>query len=263
MKKFTLVPLFILACLTFACGSNPSSAPEAAPEVETIVASTLQALTPAAPSAPVYQFENISIAIPAALGTGATPSKTDDVELPFINPSNGPMPQHTVLEISGYPLVRSARIMVFKASEYAAYTELTQKIINTLQTRTYETAQTAPEELTLGPLGPQTQSLSSENGHGLRYVTEILTAVVPVSNDQIFYYYQGVTNDGNYFVSAILPVNASVLVSNEVPFPDTGNAQDFDLYFAAVSKNLSDADPSEFQPALGLLDSLIQSITIQ
>ena len=263
MKKFPLVPLFILACLTAACGSNAASAPEAAPEVETIVASTLQALTPAPPSAPVYQFENISIAIPAALGTGATPTKTEDVELPFINPSNGPMPEHTVLEISGYPLVRSARIMVFKTSEYAAYSDLTQHIINTLQTRAYETAQPMPEELSLGPLSPQLLTLSPPNGHGLRYVTEILTAVVPVSNDQIFYYYQGLSNDGNYFISAILPINASVLVSNEVPFPDSGTAEDYDDYFAAVAKNLSDADPSEFQPDLGVLDSLIQSILIQ
>jgi hypothetical protein len=274
MKKL-ISTLFVLTLLTLACGS--STPPNAAnpSDVETIVAATLQARTPSGSASPVpiYQYENVSLTIPSDLGTGAAATKTNDVELPFINPSNGPMPQHTVLEINDYPLPRSSRIIIIKAAEYAAYSENTQKIIATLQSTQYQTGQPLPHELSVGPFNAKAQSLSFKNGHGLRYITEILMAVMPVSNDQVFYYYQGLTNDGTYFISARLPISAPFLSSDSnpdsplpvdgIPFPNSSNAQDFDSYYAAVTGKLNAADAGIFQPSLSSLDALIQSITIQ
>jgi hypothetical protein len=49
-----------------------------------------------------------------------------------------------------------------------------------------------------------------------------------------------------------------------VPFPDMtrADAAAFDAYFAAVINLLNMSDPNIFQPALSLLDALIQSISI-
>jgi hypothetical protein len=275
MKRKLFAPLLVMAILTFSCGSGSLPNVPDPSGVETIVAATLQSLTPvvSVPAVPTYQYENVSLTIPNDLGTGAIPTTTDEVELPFINPSNGPMPQHIVLEINGYPLARNSRIMVFKAAEYSAYSEITQQTISTLQSLQYQAGQPLPDELSVGPFNAQAQSLSFQNGHGLRYITEVLTAVLPISNDQIFYYYQGLTNDGAYYISAILPISAPFLISegnpdsslpvDGIPFPNSSNAQDFDSYYAAITEKLNTADAGIFKPSLSTLDTLIQSIAIQ
>ncbi len=270
MKRIIYIALSMIALVTLACGTGTLPNIPDQSGVETIVAATMQALTP---TFPVYRSENIAISIPNAVGTGITTTKTDNVELPFINPSNGPMPQHTVLEISGYPIGRQAYIMIFKASEYSSYTDLTRQTLTTLQTFQYQTGQPLPNELTLGPLNPQAQALTSENAHGLRYLAQIIIGVVPVANDQIFYYYQGLTNDGLYYISAVFPVNAPFLASNGdpsslpidgIPFPpDNAVAEELNTYYVAIGERLNHADPSIFQPSLNALDSIIQSITIQ
>ncbi len=271
MKRTIFVPMLAVALVTFACGSSTLSNTPDQSGVETIVAATMHALPS---SVPVYQFENVSISIPNSLGAGITPARTDDVELPFINPSNGPMPQHIVLDINGYAIGRKARIVIFKASEYSTYTDITQQAVTTLQTQPYQAGQPIAEALTLGPLNPQAKSFSSQNGHGLRYITEILTGVAPVSNDQVFYYYQGLTNDSLYYISAAFPISAAFLVADGNPasalpvdgiaFPrDNAGAEEFNAYYAAISERLNTADAGVFQPSLGSLDSMIQSISIQ
>jgi hypothetical protein len=233
------------------------------------------AISPVASTIPVI-FQNVSFAIPSELKIRTTPTNNTDVELPFINPSNGPMPEHIVFLLDTYPLQGTAKIMVFKAPEYAGYSEMTQKIVTTLQTLQYQAGQPISDDLKLGPFNAQARPLSFKNGQGLRFITEILTGVAPISNDHIFYYYQGITNDGAYFVSAVLPISAPFLASdgkpdspipsNGIPFPGYTNpnatAAEFDTYYSAVAEKLNTAAPDDFSPTLTTLDKMIQSLQI-
>ena len=297
MKNFRkVIFVFAIAGLILAC--DIASAPTTAPNpqsVATIVAGTIQAITAAAPlatqpastqSAPTQapqpaagipvSFQNVRLVIPNDLGAGANTVKNDDVEMPpFVNPSFGPMPQHIVITINGYPLAREARIAIFKASEYAGYADSTKITISELQSLNFQAGGKVPPDLG-STFTAQAGSVAIQNGHGLRYITEIMEAFVPISNDQIYYYYQGMTSDGAYFVMAVFPVSASflaptdradaVIPSNGIQFPPFSNPNatnnDINAYYDAVTQKMNAAAPNDFTPSITTLDALVQSITV-
>ena len=105
-------------------------------------------------------------------------------------------------------------------------------------------------------------------------LTEVLTGYAPINNQNIFYYYQGLSTDGKWFIQAIIPIQAAFLVADSdpnsvvpadgIPFPfDTVNdVNAFQNYYDAVKVKLDATDLSAFTPSLGLLDELIQSIHV-
>jgi hypothetical protein len=144
------------------------------------------------------------------------------VEFPYINPSNGDMPEHSRLVLIGYPLQDTLfrpQVHVFRASEYAQYTEYTGKIISALQASQFLDGQPLPEGLPDGPFNAHVRSVSFANGRGIRYLTQFDQAVMPVNNRELIYYFHGLTSDGSAYVQAILPVTAPFLAPNE--YPDT------------------------------------------
>ena len=306
MKNFQKI-IFVIAAasLILACGiaSAPATTAPDQQNISTVVAGTIQAITAATPttapaetaapaatspaaattaptqSAPQgtkVSFENISLVIPISLGSGANTITNDDVEMPpFVNPSNGPMPQHIVITINGYPLPREAKIAIFKASDYASYADSTNLTISALQSLNFQAGGEVPSDLG-STFMAEAAPVAIQNGHGLRYVTQIMEAAVPISNDQTYYYYQGMTNDKAYFVMAVLPVSASflaptggsdaVLPSDGIQFPPFSNPNatnnDINGYYDAVTQKMNTATPTNFTPSIADLDVLIQSITI-
>jgi hypothetical protein len=115
------------------------------------------------------------------------------------------------------------------------------------------------------------QSLAFQNGTGIRFLTQYAQAPYPVNNHSLFYTFQGITNDGVYYVSAILPINAvflspdgnpdTVLPADGVPF-DWNNFENDTAHFELVKQKLNATDPDAFTPSLTNLDALIQSIQI-
>lgn len=285
MRNFFLITMSILGMgVILACNlgtiatQNPTAPSVSNTAVSTPVAPPAETTAPTqnAPQSTKVSFENVSLVIPTDLGVGANTTKTDDVEMPpFVNPSNGPMPQHIVITLNGYPIGREARIAVFKASEYASYTGATENTISELQSLNFQAGGNIPPDLG-GTLETQASPVAIQNGHGLRYVTEIMGAYIPISNDQIYYYYQGMTNDGVYFVLAVLPINMSflaptydpdaVIPSGGIQFPPYSNpnatTDDIKAYYDAIKQKMNAAAPNDFTPSLATLDTLIQSITV-
>jgi len=119
--------IFVLVtCLLILSACLPVQPSTTVPNVETVVVQTLEAFTAAAPSPmpasrlPV-SYNNVSFSIPLELNASASPSTSTDVEFPAVNPSGGPMAEHVVFQFTNFPIQGDAKIMVFKASEYAAY----------------------------------------------------------------------------------------------------------------------------------------------
>jgi hypothetical protein len=242
-----------------------------------MVASTLQALTAAAPS-PTAQaiglpvsYNNISFNIPLELNASAAPSTNTDVEFPYINPSNGPMPEHVVFQITNYPVQGDAKIMVFKTSEYAAYGAPLQDAITALLAK-QDATQPLPKALAQGNFYAQAKQVSFKNGHGVRYLMQVLTNPAPITNQDLFYYYQGITNDGAYFVSVLLHVNAAFLVADGnqnsptspdgIPFNWGGDMSTFDKYLSDVTQKLNNTSAENYSPSLILLDKMIESMQV-
>ncbi len=285
MKK-VLPSLIVLILATLACGIGaPATVVPSDPHsVETLVAGTMQALTAAAPpptstpsGAPVSS-NGITFVIPTGLAVSASANSTSAVELPYINPSFGDMPQHTVFDLDNYAVQGTQyqpQVMVFRAAEYAQYTELTASIIAALQNLQYSAGQPLPESLPNGVFVAQAQPIQFQNGKGLRYLTQFDQSPLPVNNREMFYYFHGLTSDGQFYVQAILPLHSSLLVADEEPtsitppdgvqfdWTDIMNGYDaMPAYLEAVTRKLSAADPNSFTPTLSMLDALIQSINV-
>jgi hypothetical protein len=115
--------------------------------------------------------------------------------------------------------------------------------------------------------------ITFQNGSGVRFLTEYAQYNAPANNHEIFYHFQGVTQDGAYYVVAIFPITAPMLAETNdpaaalppggitYPYIDDPNA-DWDGYYGAVTSLLNATTPDAFTPMLNHLDLLIQSIKI-
>jgi hypothetical protein len=115
--------------------------------------------------------------------------------------------------------------------------------------------------------------ISFQNGSGIRFLTQYDQYNAPVNNYELFYHFQGVTNDGAYYIIAILPVTTQLLAEtsdpaaavppNGVTYPDINDIHaDWKGYYAAITDLLNATPGDYFTPTLGQLDALINSMVI-
>jgi hypothetical protein len=118
----------------------------------------------------------------------------------------------------------------------------------------------------------QVQGINFQNGRGLRYLTQAGQAAAPINNSGLFYYFQGLSEDGSYYIAAILPTGASYLVADEnptSPLPVDGIPFDFEnfdavpRYFETMTTTLNESSPTEFTPSIEVLDEFVESFLIQ
>ncbi len=291
-----IILTFATLAIIVAC-NLPSTAPTPTPQINvaTVVASTFQAVTavaqtsaaqatstltatstatPTVTASPTPQvlavnYANVNLSMPSNLASGTTNSTTTEVELPYINPSFGNMPQHTKIILNGYPIQGTnlqPQILVFRADDYSRYGEGNQQFISGLRTMHYQHGQPLPKSLPAGPFNAAVQSVNFVNGNGIRYLTQFDQSPLPVNNHELFYYFHGITNDGNYYIQVVLPIQAPFLASDNNPnSPVPRNGIPFhgdQSYFNAIEQQLNATPPDQFSPSLTALDALVQSITV-
>lgn len=286
--------LFVLSAVllvTLACISAQPTTP-AVPNVETIVAATVQALTFAAPpptsvpttppaNGPVISFENVSFILPEGVATNALSGT-----IPAANeePGWGTAPEHIKFELDGYTLYGNTfhkpQILVYPAQEYAALNEGAGRSMERLQAilngSTAPTAENLPgiAAFNAGQLfAAQIQVIRFANGSGVRFLTEYGQYFATANNVDLFYQFQGLTSDGKYYIIAILPASHPLLAFDEkpetappaggIPFPGYDNESALTTYYTDVVNLLNSAAPESFQPTLLNLDALIQSLSAQ
>ena len=105
------------------------------------------------------------------------------------------------------------------------------------------------------------------SGSGIRYLTEYAQYYAPVNNTDLFYTYQGLTGDGKYWISAILPINNPILPADAVNPPGGMSWEEFtanyQTYMADMINQLNSQTSESYSPNLAALDALVASITIQ
>jgi hypothetical protein len=190
-------------------------------------------------------------------------------------------PGHFQVMLDAYRLQGKSnqpQILIYPAVEYAtlvpAAFESMHRLRNILSSPTgSDQLPTVPSFSATQTFASNTQIISFQNGQGLRFLTEYAQYPAPANNNDLFYHFQGFTDDGEYYVIAILPISApmlpetsdpgAVLPNVGVPYPYFADPEaDMQLYYASVIDVLN-ATPSElFTPTLSQLDSLIQSMTI-
>lgn len=265
---FILLIFVLIAC-------NPAPAQEQ-PSVETIVAGTLQALTAAAPVATevngtLFTDDNISFVIPTGLATSATEEIVEE-SLPADDmPWWATYPEHRQYHLAGYALTdvfHRVDVYLYPIEEYVAMNEDVGKNIETLKSLIANPNQPLPERLPFLPTFNASQmfysnfgNMTFQNGSGIRYITGFSQFPHPISNIGMFYTFQGITNDGVYYVSAILPINVDFLVGYPTP-TDQGDFVFIESEVIRVIDQLNNTSSDSFTPKLTVLDTLIQSINV-
>jgi hypothetical protein len=220
----------------------------------------------------------VNFVFPPGLGDG-----TENEIVPLANDYNQ-WPRHVKLTLVDYPLSGTTaaiepQIMVFPANEFAQMGNCPQTEINGLKeilaTQHAELSQPLPctsvaDSLPFLPephaaqvFHAQEKFLAFKNGNGIRYIMQLSQARYPVIDVDSIYTFQGLTSDGKYYVSVILPVHLATL---EGALQSTDkiqimNDQQYSDYRNAMIGQINQTNAS-FNPSLESLDALVQSLLV-
>jgi hypothetical protein len=122
-------------------------------------------------------------------------------------------------------------------------------------------------------LGVQDKLVSFQNGKGQRAIVHYAQDLGPLTNEGLFYSYQGVTDNGLYYVSATFPVEARVLPKTfadgfpGMPTAGPGDPGYMEAYVEAMNRfnhdsteRLEQLSAADYQPNLHTLDAAIRSL---
>lgn len=285
---FSFVALVALACGLFTPvpQTAPVMEPTAPPQKET-VPQPEEVPTPALPpqTGQPYNFEYFSFNIPDDIAGGATgqnlPPLTGDDMPPW-----EVTPGHLEIRLEGYALsekFHAPRLYVFPVVGLAAVQPGAAENISRLQ------------EILAGPGTPlsihdlpgihffnaatvfasNAQVIHFQNGSGVRALAVFGQYYAPVNNHDLFYHFQGLTSNGQYYIIAILPITHPGLQADSNPgsmpvdagfpsYPDYTTASDVEMknYYSSMTDLLNNARPEIFTPNLARLDRMIESIQI-
>jgi hypothetical protein len=259
-----------------------------------------QASKPAPPSTPAagnpddqkVAFEGISMVYPAWLASGATVQRVPA----FVDPSGftyNDLPEHiridlldsyssrgsfTGLTSLSVPWVKQPwpdapeirpQIYVLPIGDYADVSSLAVERIVRLRMLLSGRPPQAGEELPVLPtfnsaqdLRGHLRTLAFDGGRGLRFIARYSQSAMPVTNPAVFYTFQGLTNDGHYYVSAFFPLYIAHLPDNiAIDDWDAFNVA-YAAYLAQIAITLEELAPTEFEPDLTHLDALVASIRV-
>lgn len=244
-------------------------------------------LTQAIPATPVTNtlvtFGRLTLEIPSSVAAGASGS-----DIPPVTNDDAPgfekTPGHLQISLGDYYVLRGKfhqpQILVYPASAYAqllpgAFESMhrLRNVMNSNTPVTVEQLPTVPFFNAAQIFTSNYQAISFQNGEGVRFLTEYAQYFAPVNNHELIYHFQGFSDDGEYYIIAILPITAPVLAETSDPgasipaggiaFPDINDPNpDFENYYASVTDLLNTTPPGVFTPSIDQLDTLIQSMWI-
>lgn len=302
MKKIFLL-LSMLVLVTLACGFSVNVAPtnEVPTAAETPVLiepptttpEVFISLTQAIPATSVVQpspvtgtlvtIGRLTLEIPSSVASGASGG-----DIPPVTNEDAPYwektPGHLSVSLNDSYVLQGKfhkpQIYVYPAINYATLVPGAFESMHRLRNVISAVVPSTPEQLPAVPFfnaaqvfASNIQMISFQNGSGVRFLTEYAQNIAPVNNHDLFYHFQGFSNDGNYYIVAIFPITAPVLAEASDPgaalpaggisFPDINDPNaDFQGYYASVTDLLNSTSPEAFTPSISQLDALIQSMWV-
>lgn len=281
MSRFVYLPLvFLLLTLLTACGGGELPPAEPTPTNQpAALEPTAESLAPTIPPEPTASPEP-TLAPTPALATinqyGLTAAYPAELGQNVIASIQEPQTQwdyliaYYQLAWVDYPITETFTqplIEVYNTADYSALDPAIAQEIGELETLlAYQVDFTELPELpyvyvraSAQMLHTQEAYLTFQNGRGIRYLTFYAQNGVTLTSKDLFYTFQGFTDDGQFFVRATFPVELSTLPTErgEVDLPT------YTTYLADLEAEIRQLDPAVFNPLLTHLDQLIQSLTIQ
>jgi hypothetical protein len=106
------------------------------------------------------------------------------------------------------------------------------------------------------------QPVAFADGKGIRYVTYYAQGMDPAMEWFVFYTFQGLSDDGQYYVSAVLPIQTNILPDEP---PEMGAELDVNalaIHLQAQVKKINTQADDRFNPSISMLDGLISGVHI-
>ena len=266
--------------------------PTTTPEVfisltQAIPATAVPSATPLVQPLPVAKtsvtFGRLSLDIPQSVASGASGR-----DYPPVTSEDAPYwektPGHLQVSLNDYYALQGKfhqpQIYVYPAMPYVELSNAAFESMHRLRNVMNPGVSITPDQLPTVPFfnaaqvfASNIQAVSFQNGSGVRFLTEYAQNAASINNHELFYHFQGFTNDGEYYIIAILPITVPVLAETTDPgaaipaggiaFPDINNPNaDFQGYYASITDLLNATSPDAFTPSLSQLDALIQSMQV-
>lgn len=169
---------------------------------------------------------------------------------------------------------QTPRVMVFSVEEYQKLdSENVDKEVSALKKLLEVKPSVSSGTIPVLPIWNAAQVIrtnlkyvSFQNGEGVRFVTQYGQDISPITNERIFYIFQGLTRDGKFYISAEFPVNNPALPANyDSAMKDTNIetlAKNYQKYVSSTQDQMNGFKDDSYTPSLTLLDAMIQSIKI-
>jgi hypothetical protein len=246
-----------------------------APAQPTAVPEPTQENTPAAPSLPQADFGGVTFAYDPQIA-----SSVSGQEVAAIAEGQGApweiQPATITFSFDGYPVVgndHTPQILVWSVTDFEKVSDGAAQEIAALRQAIAVHPSSFPDSgLPFLPTWNAAQVFHTKvsyfpfaNGQGIRYLTMYAQNFATVNNKVLFYTYQGLTSDGKYYISAILPVTNAILAPDDsIPGGDFEKfSQNIKTYMADMTDKLNGQPDEAFVPSLTLLDNMIKSVTIK
>ncbi len=185
-------------------------------------------------------------------------------------------PEHYLFEFKGYPGGASSTVVpemrVYPVAEYEAANMDASLQIESLRQAVKSFPSLPDASLPYLPLIPAAQLITArinrvdfQNGTGLRYLTQFGQDVYPINNANLLYTYQGLTANGQYYVSVTLPIQSSSLPADgsQVSYDYQEFANSFLEYVSDTVQLLEQDSIQAFTPNIDLLDGMIATLLIK
>jgi hypothetical protein len=283
-RSHFLLIISLLLSLSMACALTGEVAEPPAVEVDTIataVAETLAAEQAESPPAPATETEADSMPEPDIIFQGISfafdPSLAESVNAENI-PGEGDenlyfgTPDYLRFTFNNYTLedtFHTPVIKVYSVEEFRAVNETVGESLDKLQA-VIDSQPVDDEDIFVADLfgaaqffRSQISYLTFQNGSGVRFLTQYGQAASPIGWPDLFYTFQGFTDDGLYYVSAIFPVNHPSLPHPDDVVMDDPFYDNFLNYSADNKMHLDLQDLDTFVPSVLLLDGVVESILVE
>jgi heat shock protein HspQ len=174
----------------------------------------------------------------------------------------------------GINLAAEAQIFVYPLAEMARLNPHAQAQIERLQSLLAARGSVSEGDLPLLPYAhaaqvfhAQAQILDSGNIQGLRFISQHSQDPQPIIlNQELFYTFQGFTDDGTYYVAAFFPVTTADLpdtITEEYWAVINDTEASYATYLAETALVLEQIAPADFTPDLTLLDAVVTSLQVE
>lgn len=219
--------------------------------------------------APILSFQYGS-----SLAFDFSPRIASSITAEVVPPAPNGIPQHVMAFFDSYPIGnyrQAPAVRLYRTDEFALITESIDRLETLLEER--PTPPGAGDIPALVDIPGQTRVFIARpryvnfaNGGGIRFITQYTTSKAFVANESIFYYFIGLTDDGEFLVTARFPVNApnipAVYNPDAPDFPTEQFENDYPAYLQEAVSRLGEPGETEFTPSIGTLDAVIESLEV-